>query len=378
MTITGTNDVPDIVADTSGTAGTNVHDLTETDSALTDSGALAVIDADITNTVTATVHGVAVGGTGATSAPSALDNAALMAMLTVDTGNVIDSAHIAGTIHWNFNSAPQAFDFLATGETLEVIYTIRATDSDISAATDDETVVITITGTNDAPVITADPGTHGLTETDAALTTSGTLAVTDADVTNTVAATVHGVAVGGTGATSAPSALDNAALMAMLSVDAGNVIDNASTSGTIHWNFDSAPQAFDFLATGETLQLTYTIRATDSDVSAAHDDQTVVITITGTNDAPVIAAALADSPDEGDPRLCDQSFWIRGHRCRPWRNRDAVGRWPHLLRRRRNALSDAAGRHLARSRRLHPDRRSGGSGVRLSRPWRAVRHHGLL
>ena len=42
----------------------------------------------------------------------------LKAMLSVDTGNVIDNAHTDGTIHWNFNSAPQAFDFLATGETL--------------------------------------------------------------------------------------------------------------------------------------------------------------------------------------------------------------------------------------------------------------------
>ena len=84
-----------------------------------------------------------------------------------------------------------------TGETLELTYTIRATDSDASHATDDQTVVVTITGTNDAPVIVADTsgtaGTnvHDLTEGDAALTTSGTLAVSDADVTNTVAASVH-------------------------------------------------------------------------------------------------------------------------------------------------------------------------------------------
>ncbi len=61
----------------------------------------------------------------------------------------------------------------------------------------------------------------------------------------------------------------------MLSVDTGNVIDNAHTDGTIHWNFDSARRRSTSWLTGETLQLTYTIRATDSDVSHATGDQTV-------------------------------------------------------------------------------------------------------
>src|SRR5690606_15093821 len=50
-------------------------------------------------------------------------------------------------------------------------------------------------------------------------------------------------------------------------------------------------EAFNFLADGQTLTLTYTVRATDDSPSAAHDDQTVTVTITGTNDAPVITWA---------------------------------------------------------------------------------------
>jgi VCBS repeat-containing protein len=291
VTITGTNDAPVIAADT------GVHGLTEGDAALTTSGSLAVSDADVINTVAASVVGLSVGGDGNASRPAGLTDPVLQAMLSVDTGSVIDNISTTGTIHWAFNSNPQAFDFLATGETLQFTYTIRATDSDASHATDDQTVVVTITGTNDAPEITADTsGTagsnvHDLTEGDAALTTSGSLAVSDADVTNTVAASVAGLSVGGSGIASRPAGLTDAVLQAMLSVDTGNVIDNAHTSDTIHWNFDSDPQAFDFLATGETLQLTYTIRATDSDASHATDDQTVVINITGTNDAPVISTA---------------------------------------------------------------------------------------
>ena len=72
-----------IVADTSGTAGTNVHDLTEGNAALTTSGTLAVSDADVTNTVAASVHALSVGGTGNTSIirPAGLTDAVLKAML---------------------------------------------------------------------------------------------------------------------------------------------------------------------------------------------------------------------------------------------------------------------------------------------------------
>src|SRR5258705_362176 len=81
----------------------------------------------------------------------------------------------------------------------------------------------------------------------------------------------------------------------MLSVDVGNVIDNTHTTGTIHWAFDSAPQAFDFLAAGETLVLSYTVRATDSDGTPAHDDQIVSVTVRGTNGAPNISVGVGNS-----------------------------------------------------------------------------------
>ena len=50
-------------------------------------------------------------------------------------------------------------------------------------------MTITIEGTNDAPVITDGPDVVGLTETDAKLTSSGTLTVSDVDVTDVVTAT---------------------------------------------------------------------------------------------------------------------------------------------------------------------------------------------
>ncbi len=53
-----------------------------------------------------------------------------------------------------------------------------------------------------------------------------------------------------------------------------------------HVEFQLGSEAFNFLATGETLILTYTVSATDDDGSPLSDTETVTVTITGTGDAP--------------------------------------------------------------------------------------------
>ena len=62
--------------------------------------------------------------------------------------------------------------------------------TDNNAASDTQTVTVTITGTNDAPdihLVTTDSAAATLAETNAALSTSGTLTVNDADLSDTVA-----------------------------------------------------------------------------------------------------------------------------------------------------------------------------------------------
>ena len=73
----------------------------------------------------------------------------------------------------------------------------------------------------------------------------------------------------------------------MLTLSASPILtDNTSTSAKFTWTFTSGLQTFDYLADGETLILTYTVKATDDE--SASDTQTVTVTITGTNDAPVL------------------------------------------------------------------------------------------
>ncbi len=112
------------------------------------------------------------------------------------TVNVLDATELTDKLTWSFNSASEAFNYLASGESLTLTYTIEVTDS--QGATDTQTVVITINGTADAPVITDGPDSVGLSATGSGLTTSGSLTVTDLDLSDIVTATVDAVSIGGT------------------------------------------------------------------------------------------------------------------------------------------------------------------------------------
>ncbi len=184
VTITGTGDAPVI------TGGPDISSLTETNAGLSDSGTFTVTDLDLTDNVTAAVDSVVVTGTGASSVPAGLTNATLRNFLTVTPTAILNGTQTTNTLTWNFNSGSEAFNFLATGETLILTYTVSATDDDGSPLSDTETVTVTITGTGDAPAITGGPDTSSLTETNAGLSDSGAFTVTDLDLTDNVTAAV--------------------------------------------------------------------------------------------------------------------------------------------------------------------------------------------
>ena len=86
-------------------------------------------------------------------------------------------------------------------------------------------------------------------------------------------------------------------LEALLTITSGSIDADIGDSNNIAWTFDAGSSAFDYLADGEKLVLTYNITATDT--TNKTDSQDVIITITGTNDAPVITGDLAATVDEG-------------------------------------------------------------------------------
>ena len=210
------------------------------DAGLIVSGTVTVSDVDTTDIVTLSVISVQVNGTlgGAADVGTAptdpaqdISNATLLSFLKLsDTDNdaagpdtaagpsasivVLSDGENVDKATWTFDSGNEAFDYLADGEQLTLVYRLQASDG--KGGFDNQNVFITITGTNDRPEITvglpmptrcvgfAAPDTaggfyesadQGEGDADAGLTVSGTLTVADADVTDVVTAAVVSVKV---------------------------------------------------------------------------------------------------------------------------------------------------------------------------------------
>src|SRR5262249_22159385 len=147
-----------------------------------------------------------------------------------------------------------------------------------SGANSTQLVTITVIGTNDAPVIPSADQTgavteHGTDDSSVNLNTGGTITFSDVDLTDT-----HTVSFtpGGSGylGTFTPTLTHDA---------------TGGSTGTVGWTFSVSDHAVDFLAKDQTLTQTYTVIVTD--INGASSTQLVTITITGTNEAPVITSA---------------------------------------------------------------------------------------
>src|SRR5258706_270316 len=132
---------------------------------------------------------------------------------------------------------------------------------------------VTITGSNENPVITAANATGAVTEDVAVnssgnLTSSGTVSFTDVDLTDTHTVSASPAATGYLG-TFTPSLTHDA---------------TGGSTGTVAWSFAVSDDAVDFLAAGQTLTQTYTIKVDDNHGGFA--TQNVSVTITGSNENP--------------------------------------------------------------------------------------------
>ena len=180
-----------------------------------------------------------------------------------------------GSWSYALDNADPDTNALAQGQTATDVFTY--TMADASGATSSAPLTIAITGTNDAPDIvirSGDSATANLTETGAGLTTSGTMTVRDPDLTDAVTASVTAVALSGT-----TGGLTAADVLGMLSVTPGSIAADPGDTNNLGWAFNSGAQAFNFLNSGDTLTLAYTVQATDG---SASDAQTVTVNITGT------------------------------------------------------------------------------------------------
>ncbi|MFZ2318493.1 MAG: VCBS domain-containing protein, partial [Pseudomonas sp.] len=199
------------------------------------------------------------------------------------------------------NSKPEV-QALAFKQHVTDTFTYTITDSE--GATSSTTLTVYVNGKNDAPVVTingTDSASASLAETNSGLTTAGTLSIFDVDTSDKVTVSkAPAFSVDGSYAGPRPS---DTLLKAMLTVSGGepSTTQQGNPHG-INWSFNSGSEAFNFIPAGQTLVLHYTVRAKDSNTGTGNFvDQPVTITITGSNDAAVIAGTTSGAVVEDSP-----------------------------------------------------------------------------
>ena len=248
------------------------------------SGTMSFKDSDRTDshTTSATLHSAVVSG--GTVVPAA----SLAHFQTAMQSQILSDSNGSGQLKWNFSDQDQDFDFLAKNQTLVLIYDVKVSDNHGGFAI--QTVKITITGTDDKPVIAM---TSAATVTEQANQTLSltpdtvqvALNFTDDDLANTGhTATVTGVSASGATAGLLPGPFGNAELMSFFHID--NVVKTSgSSTGTINTTFSAPDLAFDYLAAGQHLDIKYTVQLDDH--AGGISTQTLTVTVVGTNDKPI-------------------------------------------------------------------------------------------
>jgi VCBS repeat-containing protein len=177
--------------------------------------------------------------------------------------------------------------------------TVTLTTSAVSGADDgaDLRVVVERTGGGQVLFDNVSLADHlgPIPETTDSAPITGNMSATFSDVDDTAGHSGQVVSVSASGVTAGGP--DNAAMLAMLS--AGSVDENTSGDGTAHFAFSAASTAFDYLAAGEQVTLTYTVAVTDSHGAVSGTD-TVSLTIEGTNDAAVLSSDTRNLTETND------------------------------------------------------------------------------
>ncbi|WP_236632959.1 LamG-like jellyroll fold domain-containing protein [Endozoicomonas elysicola] len=282
VTITGTNDVPTITAATDVTgAVTEIVDggTGENTATLSDSGSFTIDDVDLTDVQTVSITSDTSGYLG-TFTPTVSNN-------TTGDGT--------GQVDWTFSVPDADIDYLAKDQVVTQTYTVTINDG--NGGTVDQQVTVTITGTNDVPTITAATDVTGAVteitdgasgENTATLSDNGSFTIADVDLTDVQTVSVTSDTTGYLG-TFTPT-----------------VSNNTTNDGTgqVDWTFSVPDADIDHLAAGETLTQNYTVTVDDGNGGTV--DQVVTVTITGTNDAPILS--LGDPATGGGSGLLGEVF----------------------------------------------------------------------
>src|SRR5665213_2434764 len=226
------------------------------------SGTMNFTDVDHTDTHTtsASLHSAAL------SSGSVIPAASLADFNNAMTSQIVSDHNGSGQLKWSFSDADDDFDFLSKNQTLVLTYDITVSDNHGGTAM--QTVTVTVTGTDDKPVINIAPAVTITEQAGQTLSLSPdtapvTINFIDPDLTNTgYTATVIAASASGVTTGILPDGLGTAELMSFLDIN-GVVKASGSSNGTVNATFAAPDLAFDYLAAGEKLTINYVIQLDD-------------------------------------------------------------------------------------------------------------------
>ncbi|WP_426164711.1 VCBS domain-containing protein [Pseudoduganella sp. R-34] len=230
FTVTGTNDAPVVTAQVTGTA--------------MEDGGLVTVDA-LTNA-------------------SDVDQGATLSVTSLPTELPAGVSYIAGSHSFTLDPTDAAYQSLAQGQTKDVVVNFEVTDGMANVA---QSVKFTVTGTNDAPVVTAQVTGTAMED--------GGLVTVDA-LTNA-------------------SDVDQGATLSVTSLPTELPAGVSYIAGSHSFTLDPTNAAYQSLAQGQTKDVVVNFEVTDGMANAA---QSVKFTVTGTNDAPVVTAQVTGAAME--------------------------------------------------------------------------------
>ncbi|WP_259649685.1 VCBS domain-containing protein [Shewanella sp. MBTL60-007] len=254
ITITGTNDIPEITSSAAAAMGDVVEAGVQPGGNEPEPGTLIASDTltadDVDNGATWTWSGNAAGSYG---------------------NFVIDPNTGTWTYTLNDNLL---VDQLALGDSEQEQFLVTVTDEHGAFST--QWVTITITGTNDIPVLTVDTSgevTEDLDVVNQLISDTGALSFTDVDTGDTasVSATYNG-----------DISWSDGDLTLILTQEQIDQIINGFSADQDSWDFSVTNNLIQFLGVTESISLSFNVTVTD--VNGAYDTEKVTITINGVND----------------------------------------------------------------------------------------------
>ncbi len=314
ITVTGTNDAPAIteVEGTTVIAGA-VDEIAEDDEGASEGdplqaqGVITFSDVDLSDAPEAEITSstVVAGNTTLANgyALTPAQSAALLGAFSIVNGTTEAGGKVGvtsfdndgtsgtagdGTVSWSYDISDADIDFLGAGDSVELQFEVSITDGNGGSTT--ETVTITVTGTNDAPVVAAEDVTGAVIELEVTpvgnLTDTGTISFTDVDLTDSHSIDQENIVA------------SDGALGTLTASVTTQTDTTTGAGGVITWNYSVAASAVEYLAQDETKVETFTITLNDGNGGLI--ERTISVTVTGTNDAPVISVEDPATQFEGD------------------------------------------------------------------------------